>query len=85
MTIYIIVFIIYIIGIMVEISERDNKDITTSDAWKSLIWPLLVIGLFIKLLLYVFNNVILFITLLFGFNYKRTKMCTVITNLYGGK
>jgi hypothetical protein len=73
--IYAILFIIYIVVGIMEANERiSGSPLSTKDAWMSVIWPLLLIWMFIKLFMLIYNNTILFICTLFKINYKKTKM-----------
>jgi hypothetical protein len=76
-----ILTVVYIIVVILEMNELDSDEVNTKNAWKSLIWPLLLVGFLTKLLIYVLNKFILFIGLLFGFKYKKTKMYTAINDL----
>jgi hypothetical protein len=80
--IYAILFIIYVVVGIMEANERiSGSHLSTKDAWMSVIWPLLLIWMFIKLLLWCFNSTISFISTLFGLNYKKTKMYITINEL----
>ena len=70
-TYYVILFILYILILCLEINERNDEEITTKDAWEALLWPLLFVGICTRLLIFGFNNIIVFISALFGFNYKK--------------
>ena|SRR3989304_7116042 len=51
-----------------------NRDMTTKDAWLSLIWPVLFIFFIIKLSIWAGNELFIFPCILVGLKYKDTEL-----------
>jgi len=83
-----IIIILYVIGVLIYIDHfkvvkvMQNKfeifytrtEITIKDACLGLIWPIVLILYFIKLLIFFLNEIILSISILLGLRYINTKI-----------
>lgn len=59
-------------------TTNDYRETTTKDARLSLLWPVLLVFWFIKTLLWVFNDCLGFVFLLFRLDYRNTKIYNYI-------
>ena len=55
-------------------TTSSNRDMTTSDAWLSLLWPGILILNIVKLSVWVGNELLIFPCILVGLNYKDTAL-----------
>lgn len=73
----ILFLIIVYIGCMatyISIITVESYDMTTKDAWMSLIWPILLIYSFVLHIIWIVNEALIFPCILVGFKYKDTNI-----------
>lgn len=59
------------------------RDVEPKDAWLSLLWPLEILLFFIRGLLDILHEILVFILLLVGIQYKKTKLYKHVTTFIG--
>jgi len=55
-----------------------HREATPKDAWLGVIWPLLLLWVIIKAVIWITNDLLSGIFLLFGFRYKKTGFYKII-------
>ncbi len=63
-------------------TTSDHRRMTPKDMRKGLIWPILFIIFFIKLLILLLNDIIYAIILIFGIDYSNTRIYKFIDNKF---
>lgn len=58
--------------------DTNTRDATTKDVWIGLCWPVLLIWVLLKTIVFILNDIVLCLGLLIGFKYKST---TVYKNI----
>jgi hypothetical protein len=81
------VILIYLTGMSVYVSNRNedkiisHKGVTPKDMRMSLLWPILLIFWLIKASIWILNDLLTFVLLIFNYNYKKSKIYKFVNKM----
>lgn len=61
-------------------TTHDNRNATTKDMWKGLIWPILFLWWFVKAIILILNTLMGLFLLIIGIKYNNSNLYKIIEN-----